>query len=83
MVAAFYAAMAWAGGELINRGRPAPKSLSAPLAEFSEARAMTHVEFLASKIGERQEGSRGLLLGGEYLREQVHALSQKAGPKLR
>eukprot|EP00873_Tetraselmis_striata_P008171 jgi/Tetstr1/428435/TSEL_018449.t1 len=57
---------------------PRPGGLNAPLAEFSEGRAMRHVEVLAAGIGHRQVSTASLARARDYLHRQLLGLQADA-----
>lgn len=57
---------------------PRPGGLNAPLAEFSEGRAMRHVEVLAAGIGQRQVSTASLARARDYLHRQLLGLQADA-----
>ncbi|KAL9267183.1 Endoplasmic reticulum metallopeptidase 1-like protein [Drosera capensis] len=60
-----------------------PLGVDAPIERFSEGRALGHLKVLAHDIGDRQEGREGLVQAGNYIREQLEELRDRAGSDLR
>ncbi|XP_010926709.2 uncharacterized protein [Elaeis guineensis] len=82
-LALMYGAMSYLAYTVIHTRHVRPLGSDAPPDRFSEARAIEHIRHLTVDIDGRQEGRPGLEEAARYIRGQLEAFADRAGPNYR
>ncbi|KAJ6851924.1 endoplasmic reticulum metallopeptidase 1 isoform X1 [Iris pallida] len=82
-LSAVLAAASFAAYSVIHMHHVRPLGRDAPAGRFSEARALDHLRRLSVDIPGRQEGQPGLEEAAMYIKAELEALAERAGPGFR